>query len=52
MPAIFILPHFFDDPLEGLWHAAPTADALASVLAITLLIIYVRKLQRGDVKQI
>ena len=52
VPAIFILPHFFDDPLEGLWHAAPAADALASVLAITLLIIYVRKLQRGDVKQI
>lgn len=52
VPAIFILPHVFDDPLEGLWHAAPTADALASVLAITLLIIYVRKLQRGDVKQI
>lgn len=52
VPAIFILPRLYDDPLEGLWHASPAADALASVLAITLLIIYVRKLQRGDVKQI
>ena len=47
VPAIFILPHVFSDPLEGLWHASPTADALASVLAITLLIKQVRKFRRA-----
>ena len=43
VPAIFILPHIFNDPLEGLWHAAPVADGLASILAITLLILQVKK---------
>ena len=43
VPAIFILPHLYKDPLEGLWHAAPLADGLASVLAITLLVLQVKK---------
>lgn len=47
VPAIFILPHLYADPLEGLWHAAPVADALASVLAITLLLRQVRKFKSG-----
>ena len=47
VPAIFILPHLYADPLEGLWHAAPVADALASILAITLLIKQVRKFKNG-----
>ncbi len=46
VPAIFILPHVYSDPLEGLWHAAPTADALASILAITLLIIQLKKFKK------
>ena len=45
VPAIFVLPHVFADPLEGLWHASPLADGLASVLAITLLLKEVRKLR-------
>lgn len=53
VPAIFILPHLFNEPLEGLWHAAPTADALASFLAIFLLIKQVRKLKSGkDIRTI
>ncbi len=48
VPAIFILPHLFKNPLEGLWHAAPTADGLASILAIVLLIKQVRKLKKGE----
>lgn len=47
VPAIFILPHLYTDPLEGLWHAAPVADALASVLAITLLLRQVRRFKSG-----
>ena len=43
VPAILILPHVFSDPLEGLWHAAPVADGLASILAITLLTMQVKK---------
>lgn len=46
VPAIFILPHLYADPLEGLWHAAPVADALASVLAITLLVLQIRKFKK------
>lgn len=46
VPAIFILPHVYKDPLEGLWHAAPVADGLASVLAITLLVLQVKKFKK------
>lgn len=48
VPAILILPRLYSDPLEGLWHAAPVADGLASVLAITLLVKQVRKLKQSD----
>lgn len=46
VPAIFILPHLYADPLEGLWHAAPVADGLASVLAVTLLVLQVKKFKK------
>lgn len=49
VPAIFTLPHVFADPLEGLWHAGPIADAMASVLAITLLIKQVKKFKQGQI---
>lgn len=45
VPSIIFLPRLFDDPLEGLWLASPVADGLASIIAITLLIIQVRKLK-------
>lgn len=47
VPAIFILPHLYTDPLEGLWHAAPVADGLASILAITLLILQIKKFKKN-----
>lgn len=46
VPAIFILPHIYADPLEGLWHASPTADALASILAVTMLVRQIRKFKK------
>lgn len=46
VPAIFILPHVFSDPLEGLWHAAPVADGLASILAIVLLLKQIKKFKK------
>lgn len=47
VPAIFILPHLYTNPLEGLWHAAPVADGLASILAITLLILQIKKFKKN-----
>lgn len=47
VPAIFILPHLYSDPLEGLWHAAPVADGLASILAITLLVLQIKKFKKN-----
>lgn len=46
VPAILILPRLYRDPLEGLWHAAPVSDALASVLAAALLAAQVRRFKR------
>lgn len=43
VPSILILPHLWNEPLEGLWHAAPLADGLASVLAGVLLFKQVKK---------
>lgn len=52
VPAIFILPHLFSNPLEGLWHAAPVADGLASFLAITLLVMQVKKFKKLSTPQV
>lgn len=52
VPAIFILPHVYSDPLEGLWHAAPVADGLASILAITLLTLQVKKFKKLSTPQV
>lgn len=52
VPAIFILPHVYSDPLEGLWHAAPVADGLASILAITLLTLQVKKFKKLSPPQV
>lgn len=46
VPAILVLPHIFNDPLEGLWYASPVSDALASLLAIIMLIRQVRMFKR------
>lgn len=48
VPAMYVLPRIWDDPLEGLWHAAPVADGLASVLAITLLVVQVKKFKKSQ----
>ena len=43
LPALLIMPHFFDNPVLGVWYAMPTSDALASILAIVMLVVQVRK---------
>ena len=47
VPAILISPHIYADPLEGLWHAAPVADAMASILAISLLVLQIKKFKKN-----
>lgn len=47
VPAILILPHIYANPLEGLWHAAPVADAMASILAISLLVLQIKKFKKN-----
>lgn len=46
IPSILILPHLFNDPLEGLWYASPTSDALATITTVTLLILQVKKFKK------
>lgn len=45
LPSLLILPHFFERPVDGVWHAAPLADAVATVLSGILLFIHIRKLK-------
>lgn len=51
VPAILLLPHVFSDPLEGLWYASPVSDALASVLAIILLVKQVRAFKKETMEK-
>ncbi len=46
LPLIFLLPHFFDNPVDGVWWAIPISDTLASILSIVLLLIEVKKFKK------
>ncbi len=46
LPLIFLLPHFFDNPVDGVWWAIPISDTLASVLSLVLLLIEVKKFKK------
>lgn len=46
LPALLILPHLFTNPIMGVWYAMPFADALASILSATLLILEVKRFKR------
>lgn len=46
VPCLILLPHLFADPLEGVWHASPVSDALASVLTGILLLKQVKKFKK------
>lgn len=46
LPALLLLPHVFSNPLEGVWHAMPVADALACLLALTMLWREIKKFKR------
>ena len=44
LPMLFILPRFYG--LDGVWYAIPTADALAIVVTLALLVIQIRKFKK------
>ena len=45
LPALLLLPHFFENPADGVWYAMPLSDALASVLSFILLVRQIRILR-------
>ena len=45
LPALFILPHFFERPTDGVWWSGPVSDAMASILSAVLLVTPFRKLR-------
>lgn len=46
LPALLILPHFFSNPIMGVWYAMPFADALASILSATLLFLEIKRFKQ------
>ncbi len=48
LPAVLILPHFFGDPVLGVWYSMPLSDAAATLLAIALLSVEIRKFKQGN----
>lgn len=46
IPAILILPHFFDTPSDGVWYAMPLSDLLSTILSVILLYLQMKKLKR------
>ena len=46
LPLLFVMPHFFAKPIQGVWYAIPTADAISCVVAIVMLITQVRKFRK------
>lgn len=46
LPGLYILPHLFADPVEGVWYSMPISDAGATLLSACLLIREVRKLRQ------
>ena len=48
VPALIILPHFFDNPIDGVWYAQPFSDVLSTILSVILLYLQVKKLKTGD----
>lgn len=48
IPSVLILPHFFDDPVMGVWYSMPLSDAAAAILSGVLLSVEIRKFKQGN----
>ncbi len=47
LPCLIILPHFFENPVDGVWYAMPVSDGLACVLSIVMLWRAIKKFKQG-----
>lgn len=45
VPALLILPHFFEVPSDGVWYAMPLSDILSTILSVILLYLQMKKLR-------
>ena len=45
VPALLILPHFFEVPSDGVWYAMPLSDLLSTILSVILLYLQMKKLR-------
>ena len=45
IPALLVLPHFFDNPIDGVWYAMPLSDGIATVLSVFMLYNELKKLK-------
>ncbi|WP_029904954.1 MATE family efflux transporter [Prevotella sp. 10(H)] len=50
MPALFILPHFFQ--LDGVWFSLPAADFLATVVTALMFIWQIKKFQKMETAEL
>lgn len=46
IPSLLLLPHWFSDPVAGVWYAIPVADGLACAVSLTMLFREVKKFRR------
>lgn len=46
LPLLLVLPHWFKDPVEGVWYAMPVSDCASTVLAVTMLSLQIRKFRK------
>ena len=49
LPLLVVMPHFFG--VDGVWMSLPLADAIASIMAATILIKYIKKFKRQQLSQ-
>lgn len=46
IPLIIILPKFYG--IDGVWAALPSSDALAALVALAMMIVYMRRFKRME----
>lgn len=50
-PPVLILPHFFSNPVDGVWYAMPISDFAATVISGAMLFYAVRKFRKLQAEQ-
>lgn len=47
IPALLILPHVMDNPVDGVWYSMPVSDLLATITSLTMLFIETGKFRKS-----